>query len=78
MRLTIQPITVDGVTCAEAEVSVAVSNTTAISFAPVDASGTTHPDGALGIVGTPDTPDIGMFMDAIAAAVAQLAEGRGI
>lgn len=78
MRLPIQPLTVDGITCTAAEVSVAVSNSTAIRVVPVDANGLEYPDGALGIVGTADQPDTAAFLDAVATATAALIAGRGI
>ena len=62
MRIQIIPTVVDGETCVEAEVSVAVSNSVAIRAVPVDGNGVEHPDGARAFVGDDSRPDAAAFM----------------
>lgn len=78
MRLAMNPITIDGNVCTEAEVSVAVSNTTAVRVVPVDDNGTEYPDAALGIVGGPDEPDVAAFLATVATAATTLLAARGL
>lgn len=78
MRLPISPITVDDTVCTEAEVSAAISSSVAIRVVPVDADGVEHPNGALGVVGTADQPDVAAYLEAVTAATANLLTGRGI
>jgi hypothetical protein len=77
MRVSINPITIGDITCTEVEVSVAVSNNTAIRAVPVDSEGTQYPDNPIAVVGRQGTPDIDAFMNKVAAAVQELLAGRG-
>jgi hypothetical protein len=77
MRVQINPIVIDGQTCSEVEVSVAVSNSTAIRAVPVDANGTEYPTSPISVVGRQGTPDIDTFMNTVAQAVHTLLAGRG-
>lgn len=81
MRIAIKPVTVETeagpVTCSEAELSVAVSNSVAMRLVPVDGSGNEYPADSLGIVGDSSAPDIARFLDAVKSASEVLVEGRG-
>jgi hypothetical protein len=77
MRIQINPVTIDEVTCTEAEVSVAVSTGTAIRAVPVDSEGTQYPNNPIAVVGREGTPDIDVFMNKVATAVQELLSGRG-
>lgn len=78
MRLPITPISVAGVSCSEAEVSVAVSSSVAIRIVPVDADNVEYLDAATGIVGTADQPDVAAFLAAVSDATSALITARGI
>ena len=83
MRITLSnPITVStdngDVSCSEAEISVAVSNSVAVRIVPVDVDGNEYPDAATGVVGTGDQDDISTFMDEVSAAVTVLIANRGL
>lgn len=78
MLIPISTITVEGVPCNTANISVAVSSSTAIRVVPTDAAGNEYPDAAMGIVGDSSQADIATFMDAVAAAATVLVAGRGI
>ncbi len=82
MQIVVNPIIVPtesgDVSCTIAEVSVAVSNSTAIRLVPVGPDSTEYPDAALGIVGSYGEPDITAFMNAVQVAVTTLAHDRGL
>lgn len=82
MRIAINPINVETdaglVLCAEAEVSVAVSNTVAIRIVPVGPDGTEYSNNATGIVGGADQPDIETFLLELAASSLKLMQSRGM
>lgn len=78
MRIPISPVTVDGIECIEAEVSVAVSSSVAIRVVPVDAAGTEYPDAFLGVVGDTSQSDVAAFLSQVSEATQQLLEARGI
>lgn len=77
MRVAIQPVTVDGHTCVEAEVSVAVSNSVALRAVPVGPDGTEYPDAAIPVVGMSDHADVAAFLSVVSEASRVLLEGRG-
>lgn len=81
MRLSINPIICQteagSMTCTEAEVSLAVSDTLAIRLVPVDADGTEYPDAASAIVGDSRDPEIAAFLEALTSALINLLSGRG-
>lgn len=82
MRIQISPVTVNAengsVLCEEAEVSVAVSNSTAVRLVPVGPDGTEYPDAAMGIVGDSGDADVAAFMATMTTATATLAAVKGI
>lgn len=78
MRLSINPVVVEDVTCTEAEVSVAVSNSVAIRIVPVSPAGVEYQEAALGVVGDSDQADIAVFLTSVAAATSALLTARGI
>lgn len=82
MNININPVTVvtdaGPVLCTSANVSVAVSSSTAIRLVPVGPNGVEFPDAAMGIVGGETEADVAVFMVSVAAAVSTLAQGRGI
>lgn len=78
MRIQIDPVTVDGNVCSEAEVSVAVSSTVAMRVVPVDGDGTEYPEAAVGVVGGEESEDVAAFLSAVREAAVALLDGRGI
>ena len=78
MRIPIAAVEVDDVTCSEAVVSVAVSNSVAVRVVPVDGEGTEYPEAAVGVVGTSDDADVAVFMGAVRDAVSALLAARGV
>lgn len=73
-------VTTDGgnISCSEAEISVAVSNSVAVRIVPVDADGNEYLMSATGVVGTVEQEDIATFMDEVASAVTMLISNRGM
>jgi len=78
MRVSITPVTVDDVTCSEAEVSIAISNSVAIRVVPVGPDGTTYDAAAVGIVGTEGQEDVDVFMSSVRSAASVLMASRGV
>lgn len=71
MRISIDELTIDGVTCTEAEVSVAISSSVAVRIVPgatIDGVWTEFPSHAGSLVGTPeDVPELIALMEAVAS-----------
>lgn len=78
MRVSINPVTVDGITCVGADVSIAISSSCAIRLVPVGPNGEEFADAAMGIIGADNEPDMATFMATVAQAVTTLATSRGI
>lgn len=82
MKINIKPVVIETesgpVTCSEAVLSVAVSNSVAMRLVPVDGGGTEYPADSLGIVGDSSAPDIAQFLDAVLVASQSLVEARGL
>ena len=66
------------VTCTESEVSVAVSNSVAMSVVPVGPDGTIYSGSTIGIVGTSEQEDFAVFLASVSSASSVLMATRGI
>lgn len=82
MRLAISPITLDteegAVVCTEADVSLAISSSVAISIVPVDSLGQSYQHSTKAIVGDAEDADIATFLTTVDAALTGLLVAKGI
>lgn len=76
MNISINSINIDGQVANEGSIYVAVSDSVAIRIVPV-IDGIEYPDHSFGLVGTVESADTVLLLDAVRDAVQSYADGRG-